>query len=91
LPATDGVFSSAANEREAQPRGSSGCRFPPLHEERGLAGAAEEALVPQRTKVEDGLRSRIRVLKRRHGRNRSLYQGQDGMEGWVGLGVVAIP
>jgi IS5 family transposase len=32
---------------------------------------------------------RISVLKRRHGLNRSLYPGLDGMKRWVGMGVIA--
>ena len=32
---------------------------------------------------------RISVLKRRHGLNRSRYRGQQGIERWVGLGVIA--
>ena len=36
-----------------------------------------------------GCEGRISVLKRRHGLNRSRYRGEQGMERWVGLGVVA--
>ena len=36
-----------------------------------------------------GCEGRISVLKRRHGLNRRLYRGQDGMKRWVGLGVIA--
>ena len=36
-----------------------------------------------------GCEGRISVVKRRHGLNRSRYQGDDGMKRWVGLGVIA--
>jgi transposase, IS5 family len=36
-----------------------------------------------------GCEGRISVLKRRHGLDRCLYPGQDGMKRWVGMGVIA--
>ena len=36
-----------------------------------------------------GCEGRISVLKRRHGLNRCLYRGAEGMKRWVGLGVMA--
>ena len=36
-----------------------------------------------------GCEGRISVLKRRHGLNRCRYRGFEGMERWVGLGVIA--
>ena len=36
-----------------------------------------------------GCEGQISILKRRHGLNRCLYRGQDGMKRWVGLGVIA--
>ena len=36
-----------------------------------------------------GSEGRISVVKRRHGLNRSRYQGDAGMRRWVGLGVIA--
>jgi transposase, IS5 family len=36
-----------------------------------------------------GCEGRISVLKRRHGLRRSLYSGPDGIQRWVGLGVIA--
>jgi IS5 family transposase len=36
-----------------------------------------------------GCEGRISVLKRRHGLNRCRYKGFEGMQRWVGLGVVA--
>jgi DDE family transposase len=36
-----------------------------------------------------GCEGRISVLKRRHGLNRCRYRGQEGMQRWVGLGIVA--
>jgi IS5 family transposase len=36
-----------------------------------------------------GCEGRISVVKRRHGLNRCRYKGFDGMQRWVGLGIVA--
>jgi IS5 family transposase len=36
-----------------------------------------------------GCEGRISVSKRRHGLNRCRYRGDDGMQRWVGLGVIA--
>ena len=36
-----------------------------------------------------GCEGRISLLKRRHGLDRCLYKGDDGMKRWVGLGVIA--
>lgn len=36
-----------------------------------------------------GCEGRISVLKRRHGLNRCRYRGEEGMQRWVGLGVMA--
>jgi transposase, IS5 family len=36
-----------------------------------------------------GCEGRISVLKRRHGLDRCRYRGQDGMNRWVGFGVIA--
>ena len=36
-----------------------------------------------------GCEGRISVLKRRHGLDRCLYRGQEGMKRWVGWGVIA--
>jgi IS5 family transposase len=36
-----------------------------------------------------GCEGRSSVSKRRHGLNRCRYRGDDGMQRWVGLGVIA--
>jgi transposase, IS5 family len=36
-----------------------------------------------------GCEGRISVVKRRHGLNRCRYKGFDGMQRWVGLGIIA--
>jgi IS5 family transposase len=36
-----------------------------------------------------GCEGRISILKRRHGLHRCLYRGSEGMQRWVGLGVIA--
>lgn len=36
-----------------------------------------------------GCEGRVSVSKRSHGLNRCRYRGDDGMQRWVGLGVIA--
>ena len=36
-----------------------------------------------------GCEGRISVVKRRNGLNRCRYKGDDGMQRWVGLGVIS--
>jgi len=36
-----------------------------------------------------GSEGRISALKRRHGLRRCRYRGTEGMERWVGLGIIA--
>jgi IS5 family transposase len=90
LVAADAGFFSAENEREAILAGvkrvaipNHGSRDPARHKkqkERWFRRA-------QRWRV--GCEGRISVLKRRHGLVRCRYLGMDGMERWVGLGVIA--
>jgi hypothetical protein len=90
LRAAEGEFSSAAHEREAPPRGVKRVSL----SRRSTKSAARRARQKKRwfrqgQKWRTGCEGRIHVRKRRHGRNRSCYQGQEGMDRWVGLGVVA--
>jgi transposase, IS5 family len=43
----------------------------------------------QGRRYHQGVEGRISVLKRRHGLDRCLYQGEDGFERWVGWGIIA--
>ncbi len=90
LAAADRGFSSAANEGAATARGVRRVILPKL----GPRSPARRAYERQRwfrrgQRWRVGCEGRISVLKRRHGLHRCLYHGHDGMERWVGLGVIA--
>jgi IS5 family transposase len=90
LLAGDAGFYSAANERAALAMGVKYVSIP----SRSTKSAARKQHQKQRwfkkgQKWRTGCEGRISVLKRRHGLNRSRYRGADGMERWVGLGVIA--
>src|SRR5215469_15750759 len=81
---------SAENEREAQALGVKRVSIP----NRSTRSASRRQHQKKRwfrkgQKWRTGCEGRISVLKRRHGLNRSRYRGEEGMERWVGLGVVA--
>ena len=90
LAAGDRGFSSAANERAAAERGIRRVILP----RRGPKSPARRAYEHQRwfrrgQRWRVGCEGRISVLKRRHGLDRCRYHGLDGMNRWVGLGVIA--
>jgi transposase, IS5 family len=86
----DAGFSSAANEATATARGVRHVALP----WRGRLSAARRAHQKQRwfrraQRWRTGCEGRISALKRRHGLTRCRYRGRQGMERWVGLGVIA--
>ena len=90
LVAGDAGFYSAANERAALAMGVKRVSIP----SRSTKSPARKQHQKQRwfkkgQKWRTGCEGRISVLKRRHGLNRSRYRGDDGMQRWVGLGVIA--
>ena len=90
LLAGDAGFYSADNEREAHALGVQRVCIP----NRSTHSAARRKHQKKRwfrkgQKWRTGCEGRISVLKRRHGLNRSRYRGEEGMERWVGFGVVA--
>jgi IS5 family transposase len=90
LAAGDRGFSSATNEQAAADRGVRRVVLP----RRGPKSVARRAYERQRwfrrgQRWRVGCEGRISVLKRRHGLNRCRYHGLDGMNRWVGLGVIA--
>jgi IS5 family transposase len=83
-------FASANNEEEAAARGVSRVVLP----RRGRLSAARRGHQKQRwfrraMRWRTGCEGRISALKRRHGLSRCRYRGMQGMERWVGLGVLA--
>jgi len=90
LATADAAFSSAANEQTATARGVRRVALP----RRGRLSAARRAHQTQRwfrraMRWRTGCEGRISALKRRHGLSRCRYRGPQGMERWVGLGVIA--
>lgn len=90
LAAGDRGFSSATNEQAAIDRGVRRVVLP----RRGPKSPARRAFERQRwfrrgQRWRVGCEGRISVLKRRHGLDRCRYHGLDGMNRWVGLGVIA--
>ena len=89
LTADPGFF-SAANEAAAEKMGVKRVSIPA----NGKPGKQRKERQKKRwfkklQKWRTGCEGRISVLKRRHGLQRSRYQGLCGMKRWVGLGVIA--
>lgn len=90
LAVADRGFASAANEAAATARGVRRVVLP----RPGPKTPARRTHERQRwfrrgLRWRVGCEGRISVLKRRHRLRRCLYHGADGMERWVGLGVLA--
>lgn len=90
LVASDAGFFSLENERQAKELGVKRVAVP-NKKGRDQARWKEQKQRwfrrAQRWRV--GCEGRISVLKRRHGLRRCRYRGMDGMERWVGWGVIA--
>jgi IS5 family transposase len=90
LAAGDRGFSSARNEQAAVDRGVRRVVLPrpgPKSPARRTHERQRWFRRGQRWRV--GCEGRISVLKRRHGLRRCRYHGVDGMNRWVGFGVIA--
>ena len=90
LVAADTGFFSAKNERDVQEMGVKRVSIP----SRNTKSAERRRHQKQRwfrkgQKWRTGVEGRISVLKRRHGLTRCRYHGDDGMQRWVGFGVIA--
>jgi len=90
LVAADAGFYSQANEKALEQQGVKRISIP----SRNTKSEARKKLQKQRwfkdgQRWRTGCEGRISVLKRRHGLDRCLYRGQEGMKRWVGLGVIA--
>jgi len=90
LVSTDAGFFSLENVRQAKELGVKRVAVP-NKKGRSSAGSKEQKQRwfrrAQRWRV--GCEGRISVLKRRHGLRRCRYRGMDGMERWIGWGVIA--
>lgn len=90
LVAADAGFYSQANEKALGEKGVKRVSIP----NRNTKSEARRTHHKQRwfkngQRWRTGCEGRISVLKRRHGLDRCLYPGQDGMKRWVGMGVIA--
>lgn len=90
LVAADAGFYSAKNERDVQEMGVKRVSIP----SRNTKSVERRRHQKQRwfrkgQKWRTGVEGRISVLKRRHGLTRCRYNGDDGMQRWVGFGVIA--
>ncbi len=88
--AADSGFFSAANESKAEQMGVIRVAIP-SHDTKSPARKQrqKQRWFKELQKWRTGCEGRISVLKRRHGLRRSLYKGPDGIQRWVGLGVIA--
>ena len=88
--AADAGFFSAANEKALEERGVKRVSIPSRNTKSEARRAKQKTRwFKEGQRWRTGCEGRISVLKRRHGLNRSRYPGQEGMERWVGLGVMA--
>jgi IS5 family transposase len=90
LAAADAGFYSDKNEKEAKEKGVKRVCVP----NRSTKSAERKREQRKRwfrngQKWRTGCEGRISVLKRRHGLHRSRYKGEQGINRWVGLGVIA--
>lgn len=90
LAVADAGFASAANEQAARELGITRVALP----RRGPpASAGSPTARPrwyrQALRWRTGCEGRISAVKRSHGLRRCLYRGPEGMERWVGLGILA--
>ena len=81
---------SAENERYATKQGVAQVVLPKRGKKSAKRSAYEEQeWFQQGRNWRAGVEGRISGLKRRHQLNRCRYHGEEGMERWVGLGVIA--
>jgi len=90
LVAADAGFYSQANEKALEEKGVKHTCIP----NRNTKSETRRKLQKQRwfkngQRWRTGCEGRISVLKRRHGLDRCLYRGLEGMRRWVGWGVIA--
>ena len=90
LLAADAAFYSAKNEAAAKAKGVKRVCIP----NRSTKSAKRRSEQKKRwfrngQKWRTGSEGRISVAKRRHGLRRCRYKGFDGMQRWVGLGIIA--
>lgn len=90
LVAADAGFYSQANEKALTAQGVKRVSIP-SHNTKSEARKQhqKQRWFKNGQRWRTGCEGRISVLKRRHGLDRCLYPGLDGMKRWVGMGVLA--
>jgi transposase, IS5 family len=90
LLAGDGKLATARNERLAQQRGVRQVVLPrPGRKTTARLAHERQRWFRRGRNWRAGIEGRISGLKRGHGLERCRYHGEDGMERWVGLGLIA--
>jgi IS5 family transposase len=90
LVAADAGFYSASNEAAAKEKGVKRVCVPNRYTKSAdRRREQKKRWFRNGQKWRTGCEGRISVIKRRHGLNRSRYQGEAGMKRWVGFGVIA--
>ena len=90
LVAADAGFYSPGNETQAQQRGVKRVAIPHRSSRsRERRRHQKKRWFRQAQKWRTGSGGRISLRNRRHGLNRCRYRGEEGMQRWVGLGVIA--
>jgi IS5 family transposase len=89
LVAADAAFYSARNEAAAKAKGVKRVCIP----NRNTKSPERKREQKKRwfrngQKWRTGCKGRVSVVKRRHGLSRCHYKGPDGMDRWVGFGVI---
>jgi IS5 family transposase len=90
LVAGDGKLATPTNERTAVQRGIKQVVLPrPGRKTPSRLAHERQRWFRKGRNWRAGIEGRISVLKRRHGLERCRYHGDDGMQRWVGWGVIA--
>jgi len=90
LVAADAGFYSANNEAAAKAKGVKRVCIPNPNSKSAVRNREpKKRWFRNGQRWRSGCEGRISVSKRRHGLNRCRYRGDDGMQRWVGLGVIA--
>ena len=90
LVAADAAFYSAKNDAAAKAMGVKRVCIPNRSSKsRECKREQKKRWFRNGQKWRTGCEGRISVVKRRHGLDRCRYRGFDGMNRWVGLGIIA--
>jgi hypothetical protein len=88
LVAADAGFYSQANEKALEEKGVKRISIPNRNtRSEGRKQHQKQRWFKNGQRWRTGCEGRISVLKRRHGLDRCLYPGLEGMKRWVGMGV----